>query len=59
MRVTVLIESRRWSSKLSEASGRLGPQVVEDSGGMRRVMGDAYGVRYSRRFGGLSLKTTG
>ena len=26
---------------------------------MRRVAGDAYGVRYSRRFGGLSLKTTG
>jgi len=54
----VLTESRRRSSKSSGGSGRLGARTVEDGGDTRRVTEDAYGVRYSQRFGGLSLKTT-
>jgi hypothetical protein len=37
----------------------LGGWLVEDSGDTCRVAGDAYGVRYSWRFGGLGLKTIG
>ena len=45
--------------QVERGSGRLGARAVKDGGDTRRVARDAYGVRYSRRFGGLSLKTTG
>jgi hypothetical protein len=55
----VLTESRRWSSESSRGSGRLSGRLVKDDDDTRRVAGDVYGVRYSRWFGELSLKTTG
>jgi hypothetical protein len=55
----VLTESRQRSSESSRSSGRLSGRLVEDDGDTRQVAGDAYGVRYSRWFGELSLKTTG
>jgi hypothetical protein len=45
--------------RVERGSGTLGGRSVEDGGDTRRVAGDAYGVRYSWRFGELSLKTTG
>jgi hypothetical protein len=59
MGMTVLTESRRRTCKSSRGSGRLGGWAVEDGSDTRRVAGDAYGVRYSWRFNGLSLKTIG
>jgi hypothetical protein len=59
MGVTVLTESRRRTCKSSGGSRRLGDCAVEDGGDTCRVAGDAYEVRNSRWFGGLSLKTTG
>jgi hypothetical protein len=47
------VEGVEWGSR------RLGGRPDEDGGDMRRVAGDTYGVRDSRRFGGLNLKTTG
>jgi hypothetical protein len=46
--VTVLTESRQRTCKSSGGSGRLGGQAIKDGGDMRRVAGDAYGIRYSR-----------
>jgi hypothetical protein len=45
--------------RVEQGSGRLGGWPVEDGSDTRRMARDAYGVHYSRRFGGLSLKTTG
>jgi hypothetical protein len=45
--------------RVEQGLGGLGGRPVEDGGHTCRVARDAYGVRYSRRFGGLSLKTIG
>jgi hypothetical protein len=45
--------------RVERGSGGLGGRPVEDGGDMCQVAGDAYGVRYSLQFGGLSLKTIG
>jgi hypothetical protein len=44
----VLTESRRWTCTSSESSRRLGGRAIEDGGDTHRVMGDAYGIRYSQ-----------
>jgi hypothetical protein len=44
--------------QVKRGSGRLGARAIEDGGDTRRVARDVYGLRYSQRFGGLSLKTT-
>jgi hypothetical protein len=59
MGVTMLTESRRRTCKSSRGFGRLGGRTVEDGSDTRRVAGDAYRVRYSRRFDGLGLKIIG
>jgi hypothetical protein len=43
--------------RVERGSGGLGGRPVEDDGDTCRVTGDVYRVRYSRRFGGLGLKT--
>jgi hypothetical protein len=45
--------------QVEQGFGRLGARPVEDGGDTLQVAEDAYRVRSSRRFGGLSLKTTG
>jgi hypothetical protein len=45
--------------RVERGSRGLGGRLVEDGGDTCRVAGDTYGVRYSRRFGGLGLKTLG
>jgi hypothetical protein len=44
----VLTELRQRSSKSSGGFGRHGGGAIEDGGDVRRVAGDAYGVRYLR-----------
>jgi hypothetical protein len=43
--------------RVEQGSGGLDEWLVEDGGDTCRVVGDTYGIRYSRRFGGLDLKT--
>jgi hypothetical protein len=45
--------------QVERGSRRLGARAIEDRGDTCRVTGDIYGVCYSQRFGGLSLKTIG